>query len=207
MTQLIGGAITIVAVLIIAVYAYLQTQGHKTTTNSTGPAITVAGDYNPKPNQFKVGTMAPNFTLKDINGKSYSLAAQKGHPVFLEFFAVWCPHCQHEAPIMQSISKQYAPKGVRVWSVLANPYGPNYDASLGQDKTPASKQDLKDFSSLFGEHVPQLVNPTFNVVNEYGISSYPGLYVIDKTGKIVYSNSGETPKSALTAAIDKALKS
>jgi peroxiredoxin len=207
MPQIIGGLITIVAVLIIAGYGFYQANAHKTTTNSSGPALTDPSKYNPKGAMLKVGATAPDFTLKDINGKSYNLAAQKGHPVFLEFFAVWCPHCQHEAPIVQKLSTQYASKGVRVWSVLANPYGPNYDASLGQDRSAATKQDVQQFSSLYSQYDPKLIDPSFNVVNEYGISSYPGLYVIDKTGKIVYSNSGETPQSALTSAINKALKS
>jgi peroxiredoxin len=194
-------------VLGIIVYAVLQTKSHGASTHLTGTPLTTPSALKPAANQLKVGTQAPDFTLRDINGKTYSLASQRGHPVFLEFFAVWCPHCQHEAPIIQSLAQQNVKKGVRMWMILANPYGPDYDASYGQDTTPATKRDVLNFQSLYGETLPKLVDPNFHVVNEYGVSAYPGLYVIDKHGKIVYSSSGETPASTLQTAINRGLNS
>jgi peroxiredoxin len=155
---------------------------------------------------LKVGTTAPDFTLHDAQGNGHSLADQRGHPVVLEFFAVWCPHCQREAPIINALANQYSAKGVRVWSILANPYGPNYDRSFGQDTTPASASDLEWFAKNFHEHVPQLIDPSFHVVNTYGVSSYPGIYVIDGRGKIVHASAGEQPESALSDAINSTLR-
>lgn len=204
--QIIGGLITVAVVAIIVVMAFIRINSVGGVHNGNGPAVTTPTAYSPNANMLKVGTQAPDFTLTDVGGKSYSLAAQRGHPVLLEFFAVWCPHCQREASIIQNLANRYQSHGVRVWSVLANPYGPNYDSSFGLDTTPASAADLRWFANTFHEHVPQLVDPDFRTVNRYGISSYPGIYIIDKNGKIVHSSSGEEPQATLANAIDSALR-
>lgn len=204
--QIVGGVITALILAVVVIYALVRSNalgltGHKT----AGPALAVASDLHPVSSMLAVGQKAPNFTLKSVNGKSFTLAAQKGHPVVLEFFAVWCPHCQHEAPLIQKLTNQYTAKGVRVWAILANPYGPNYDNSYGLDTTPAKKADLAWFSRTFGEHVPQLIDPHFKVVNEYGVNGYPGIYVINAHGVIVHSSSGEQPYSTLANAVNKAM--
>jgi peroxiredoxin len=206
-TQLIGGLLTIVAVVIIIAYAVFRSNSlsHKAASPpSNQPALTVPADLHPAGSMLQAGQAAPNFTLKDVQGHTYNLASQRGHTVLLEFFAVWCPHCQHEAATIERLKLQYQPQGVRLWSILANPYGPNYDISYGQDTTLARAKDLTWFSNKFGEHLPQLVDRHFNVVNKYGITGYPGIYVIDKHGKIVYSQSGDQPFSDLAKAINSA---
>src|SRR5947209_128002 len=97
---LIGGIVTVLVVAAIVAIGIWRNSAA-----SSPSALTVAADLNPAPNQLAVGTKAPNFTLHDASGKSYSLAAQRGHPVFLEFFAVWCPVCQGEAPTIAKINK------------------------------------------------------------------------------------------------------
>jgi cytochrome oxidase Cu insertion factor (SCO1/SenC/PrrC family) len=192
--------ITLLIVIGVVMYALARS-----TTSQASAGLTNAGDLNPAPSQFNVGTIAPDFTLRDSNGTSYSLAAQRGHPVLLEFFAVWCPICQGEAPIMAKLAKTYTPKGVRIWSILANPYGRNYEASGGTDLRLADKADLAWLARTFDVHYPQLIDPTFTVVNQYGINAYPGLYVIDKTGRVIFSSAGHHSYASLTAALDKAL--
>lgn len=201
---LVGGALALIAIAVIAVVVF--TRANPISKSATGPPITTPGAYQPNANLLKVGTKAPNFTLKGVDGKSYSLAAQRGHPVVLEFFAVWCPHCQAEAPTIQKLADKYRSQGVRVWSILSNPYGPNYDNSYGLDRTPASAYDLKYFARTYREHVPQLISPNFAVPNEYGVHAYPGIYVINKKGVITHTSSGERPQSVLDNAINSALK-
>lgn len=205
LAQITGGLVATLAVAAIVIYAILRTNSvvHPS-HHASGPALTNAAGLHPG-SMPKPGHVAPTFILRGINGRDYNLSAQRGHPVLLEFFATWCPHCQHEAPIVERLKNRYAPRGVRIWAILASPYGPNYDASYGQDTTPATKSDLIWFSRTFGEHVPQLVDPTFHVVNEYGVSGYPGFFVTNKRGVIVYEQSGDQSYSMLSTALDKAL--
>lgn len=204
--QILGAVVTLIVLAGIMIYVVVRTTSAGTPTHrATGPAVTNPADLHPVSAMLKSGRPAPTFTLHGVNGHTYNLAAQRGHPVLLEFFAVWCPHCQHEAPIIQRLHNSYGPRGVQIWSILANPYGPNYDASFGQDTTPASRADVLYFSRTYGEHVPQLIDPHFHVVNEYGINGYPGIYVVDKHGMITYSQSGDQSYQALASALNKAL--
>ena len=197
----IGAVVTgliLMAILIVVLAKYFGSN------QTRGVGLTYPNDYNPAAQMLKKGTIAPTFTLKSVEGKTYSLAAQRGHPVFLEFFAVWCPHCQAEAPVMARITDNFEPKGVRIWSILASPYGPNAESgSLNL----ATKADLQYFASHYHVTHPQLIDPTFHVVNEYGVSGYPGLYVINGKGVITYVGTGYQTYATLAHAIDAALRS
>jgi peroxiredoxin len=202
----VGGLVTLGIVAVILIFAWLRVRSvTPTPAHSTGPALTHPGNLHSASNLLAGGTPAPNFQLRGIDGKTYSLAAQRGHPVVLEFFAVWCPHCQHEAPLVQRIFSTYNRQGVRVWAILANPYGPNYDNSFGTDTSLATASDLRWFARTFHEAVPQLVDPNFHVVNRYGVSGYPSIYVIDKRGVIRYVGSGEQPYNTLASAVARAI--
>ena len=196
----VGLVLTVLAVAAILGYAALRTQA---ATGSDG--LTNPNALNTNGALLKVGQTAPNFTLSDTNGKTYNLASQRGHPVLLEFFAVWCPVCQGEAPIMSRLTSAYVPKGVRVWSVLANPYGPTYDVSNRSDLTLATRADLTWFADNFNVHHPQLIDPQFQTVNTYGVDSYPGLYVVDAKGVITYASVGHKNYTVLSQQLNRVL--
>ena len=198
---IVGGIITAVAVIAIAFYVYAQT-----TTNSSLKGLADPGALNPATSPLSTGSQAPDFSLKDTSGRTYHLAAQRGHPVLLEFFAVWCPVCHAEAPTLAKITRAYVPRGVRVWSVLSNPYGPNYETSGRSDLTLAQAADLQWFAQAYDVHHPQLVDPKFSTVNRYGIGGYPGIYLVDKSGVIRLVHDGGIRYAALSHALDGALK-
>ena len=196
-----GGIVSVAAVLAILIYVYVQ-------TTSTGRLKGLADPttLNPARAMLSTGTPAPDFTLNDTNGRTYHLAAQRGHPVLIEFFAVWCPVCQAVAPTMAKITRAYVPRGVRVWSVLSNPYGPNYDASGRTDLTLAQSGDLHWFAQTYNVRHPQLIDPNFATVNRYGIGSYPGVYVVDSSGIIRLARGGNLGYGVLSRALDRAVR-
>src|SRR5574344_708190 len=51
----------------------------------------------------KKGTVAPDFTMKTIDGKTFRLSQLKGKVVVLDFWASWCPDCRKDAPHVVSI--------------------------------------------------------------------------------------------------------
>lgn len=200
---LIGGALTLLALLGVIIYTIVRMNA----SDATSGGLADAKALNPATSLLRVGQPAPNFTLRTANGKTYNLAAQRGHPVLLEFFAVWCPVCQGEAPVLAKITRQYVPKGVRVWSVLASPYGKNYDASGRSDLSLATRGDLSWYASKFDVRHPQLIDPQFGTVNRYGINAYPGMYVVDSKGVISFASVGHQGFSKLSMALENALGS
>jgi cytochrome c biogenesis protein CcmG, thiol:disulfide interchange protein DsbE len=55
-----------------------------------------------------VGRLAPGFKLQTVAGESFDLAALRGTPVVLNFWATWCPPCRTELPELDAAGKRYA---------------------------------------------------------------------------------------------------
>jgi thiol-disulfide isomerase/thioredoxin len=123
----------------------------------------------------------------------------RGHTVVLEFFAIWCPHCQHEAPILNRLTARYGPRGLRVLSILASPYGNAYETT-GVTWL-ADRSDIAWFAKTFHVGHPILIDPHFAVVNRYGVTQYPTIYVLDSKGVIRFVGTGEIRYDAMAAAV------
>ncbi len=193
---ILGGVPLVLVVIVVAILI--------ASNPSSSVGMVNANDLNPGSQLLSVGTKAPNFSLKTIDGKQYTLSSFKGKPVLLEFFAVWCPHCQRESTVINQLDRNFGPKGLQTVAVLASPYGRNYDNSGGSDLTIVTKSDVQWFETTFGVKHLTLIDPTFATVNKYNANSYPTLYVVDRQGVIRYANSGEQPYATLAAAITAA---
>jgi peroxiredoxin len=185
-----------VLVAIIVVGALVLKPG-----GGSGSGLTDPNALNPSPNLLAVGTAAPDFTLSSVDGQKLSLSSLRGHPVLLEFFAVWCPHCQNESTVLNQIDQNFGATGEKTVAVLANPYGRDYDTSNGTDKRLADKGDISWFETTFGVKHPTLIDPNFAVVNQYGASSYPTIYVIDSKGVVRFAQDGEVAYQDLANAL------
>lgn len=58
------------------------------------------------------GNRAPDFTTSDFEGKSVSLSAFIGKPVFLDFWAAWCPFCLKEMEEIETLHKEFGDRAV-----------------------------------------------------------------------------------------------
>lgn len=92
-----------VAALLVGVAAFAQ--------SSEDPDVVYGKDL------LKVGTAAPDFTLKDIDGKSVSLSDFRGKQVVLHFWASWCPDCREEMPQIKAAQAAADPSKVVFVSV------------------------------------------------------------------------------------------
>lgn len=130
----------------------------------------------------------PSFTLKGLDGKTYSLCdlLEQG-PVVLAFFKISCPVCQFTFPFLQRIAERYADDGTSVIGV-------------SQD----DERSTKEFNHEFGVKFPTLVDePGYPVSNAYGLTNVPTVFLIAPDGRIKISGAGFS-KSDL-AAIAKEL--
>ena len=144
-----------------------------------------------------VGTTAPHFAVT-TNAGAFDLASVSS-PVFLEVFATWCPHCQHEVPIVDALAKKYAGK-VAFVGVTGSPYG--LDGS-----SPENQADVNDWVAKLGVTYPVAFDQDLTVANAYLQGGYPTLVVIGTNKKIAYLSSGEIALPTLEHAIDGVLSS
>jgi thiol-disulfide isomerase/thioredoxin len=147
--------------------------------------------------QLAVGQKAPTFAVT-TNAGPFDLATVPT-PVFLEVFATWCPHCQHEVPIVDALSKHYAGK-VAFVGVTGSPYG--LDGS-----SPENQADVDEWVQKLNVTYPVAFDADLDVANHYLQSGYPTIVVIDKNKVVRYIGSGELPPATLAKAIDGVLSS
>lgn len=61
-----------------------------------------------------VGKPARDAPVTTLDGNPARLASFHGHPVWLNFFATWCPPCKAEMPQIEQRYRRLAPKGLGV---------------------------------------------------------------------------------------------
>jgi peroxiredoxin len=63
------------------------------------------------------GEAAPDFTLRDIDGKEVKLSSYKGKVVMVNFWATWCGPCKLEMPHLDKMDRELESKGFEVISI------------------------------------------------------------------------------------------
>lgn len=150
----------------------------------------------------KVGQAAPDFAWQSTSGRE-SLAGLRGHAVLLEFFAPWCPQCQQDVPLLNSLLTSYGARGLQILSVTASPYGRNYEKG---SYAPVTTDDLSWYSSLYKTNYPMIFDSASRVFNLYGRgSSYPTFFIIDAKGMVRFSTTLSISNQDLEARVRAAL--
>ena len=70
-------------------------------------AAPIADAANKPGTLTRVGETVPDFSLKTLEGDSFTVGEQRGHVVLLNFFATWCGPCQLELPHLQDIWNEF----------------------------------------------------------------------------------------------------
>ena len=78
----------------------------------------------------QIGTMAPAFSLVDLNGRTISLEQFSGKVVFLDFWAPWCLPCKQELPELDKLYKKFRKDGFEVIAISVEPSEKNVAAFL-----------------------------------------------------------------------------
>lgn len=66
---------------------------------------------------LRAGDTMPDFTLTDLEGNPVSFSSLEGRAVVLNFWATWCPPCRREMPLLDSVQREYGPKGLTIVGV------------------------------------------------------------------------------------------
>jgi len=143
---------------------------------SLGPSLPgTAGGMSPLNSNDIVNSKAPDFILKDMNGKTVSLSNFKGKVVLLNFFATWCPPCRAEMPSFNKLYSALQQRGLEVVAVSS-------DRSIS---------DIKDFLEKHKVDFPVLFDADRAITKKYRVFSMPTTFLINKNGLIVEKFYGE----------------
>jgi peroxiredoxin len=110
----------------------------------------------------------PEFTLRDLSGKSWTFAELRGKVVLVNFWATWCPPCRKEMPDLETIYGRFGSKGLVVLGI--------------SDEEPAK---VEPFIRERKVSFPVLLDPGRKVNEMFVVDGIPKSFVYDREGKLV----------------------
>jgi len=134
-------------------------------------------------------SIAPNFTLRSIDGKMISLADFKGKIVYIDFWASWCRPCINEMPAGEALKKKYAGKDIVFL---------NISIDEDENKWKESVQRL----GISGIHLIANSQRNPETIQAYKVSSIPSYFLIDKAGKFIASPAPRPSSNEIVQILD-----
>jgi len=136
----------------------------------------------------RIGQVAPDWKDPLVSGGSMSMAQLRGKPVFMDFFATWCPPCNDEAPEVNAAYEEYKSQGLQV---------------IGVDVEETAKK-AKQFVNAHQLSYPAVVD-SGTLSDLYSINGMPVGVFIDKNGVIRKIEVGQLSSTELNADIKSIL--
>jgi len=117
----------------------------------------------------KIEAKAPDFVLKDLNGRQFKLSDHRGIPTLLIFTTTWCSYCRAEIPHFKDIYTAYEKRGL----VMVN-----IDIQESQER-------VSLFAAKYRLPYRTLLDKTGDVASIYSVRGVPTMVLINKEGNIV----------------------
>jgi DsbE subfamily thiol:disulfide oxidoreductase len=114
-----------------------------------------------------VGRPAPELSLRDTTGKTYTLSALRGSVVFINFWASWCQPCKEEMPSLQALYNRF--KGDPRFRLVTILYRDDYERARAL---------MKEGNYEF----PVYLDTEGRSAVAYGVTGVPETYIVDKKG-------------------------
>jgi peroxiredoxin len=165
-----------VAVLVIAagLTAVLATRPQATTAQAASPLL---------------GKQAPSIAGITVDGTHFTLPAQPGKYIVVNFFASWCEPCQQEEPNLVQFQYQHQRAG---------------DASVVSVMIQDTVSAARSFQRSQGAIWPAMADPHGSIRLDYGVGSPPSTFVIAPDGRVVADYLGPVTVKDLDSVIQRA---
>jgi thiol-disulfide isomerase/thioredoxin len=180
-----------IVIVLVAVVFYVD----KKTRLQTG--VTSASESGAE--MAAAGKPAPDFSVKNLDGKDVTLADYKGKVVLVNFWATWCDPCRIEIPWLIEMQNKYGPRGFTVLGVAMDDEGKSVVAPFIE----------KERFDVGGQKLPMnypIVLGNDNVADKFGgLLGYPTSVLISPDGKIVKRITGIISEDEITRQIEDLL--
>ena len=120
-----------------------------------------------------VGNAAPAVSAAQLDGTPFTLAAHRGKPVVLVFWASWCGPCKRELPELTELVEHY---GERVVFVSIN---------AGETAPTAARA-----AAEWGISWPVVTDPDIQIQVDYRVDAIPTVVIVDADGVIRFRGLG-----------------
>src|SRR5262245_33796878 len=147
-----------------------------------------------KVKEIAIGSAAPDWRLKTVEGETVALSELRGEVAVLDFWANWCGPCRKLEPLFDQLARVYQSKPVKFFTISVWP---------DQELNPSAYLKERGMAPAF------LIGDD-PVARDYGIWGLPTYFVIDPTGKVSYihvllSVDPEPLEKRLREAIERVL--
>jgi len=143
------------------------------------PSLPEAPDPQPEPTGlnvgYRVGDLAPSFSLKSLAGDTVSLESHRGRVVILDFWASWCSPCRASMPHIEAIAERFAADGVVLLGI-------SLDRTLRAAETYLAQLNSPQMLALWGSYTQAV-----SVARSYGVLGIPHTFLIDRQGIVRFT--------------------
>ena len=116
----------------------------------------------------------PDLTMETLDGRTFSLAEQRGKVVLVNFWATWCGPCREEIPYLVRLAERY----------------PDHLTVIGVSEDQGSPDAVAAFAGEYGVNYP-IVMSTPAIKRAFpGVFALPTSFVVDPEGRMVESHVG-----------------
>jgi cytochrome c biogenesis protein CcmG/thiol:disulfide interchange protein DsbE len=186
--------LVIIAVVAVIAATYLADRATRQPRNGKISASVGNPSSNPK-----APKLAPEITLRALDGKDLSLGQYKGKVVLVNFWATWCEPCQVEIPWLIEMQQKYAAKGFTVLGIAMDEEG----ASV---VTPWVQKERFDVNGAKSQMNYPIVIGNDAAADKFGgLLGYPTSVLITRDGKIVKRITGIISYEEIAKSIESQL--
>ena len=128
-----------------------------------------------------------DFTLSDLQGKSWHLQDLRGKVVLVNFWATWCPPCRKEMPDLDALYNKFKDQGLVVLAI--------------------SDEEAAKVAPFIAERkisYPVLLDPGRKVNDAFIVEGIPKSFVYDRSGKIVAQSIDMRTRTQFVAMLAQA---
>lgn len=138
----------------------------------------------------------PPYEARHLDGRPFSIAAERGNVLFLNLWATWCGPCRYEIPELQKLHERYVGERFKVVGVSV-------------DEGDAAPAAVKEFVAQQKMTYPVVLDPEGKLGGLFNTTVLPTSAIVDRAGKVVWMHFGLVTASdqEMLAALQKALQS